>query len=881
VKDMIILDANIKKAQDYWNKILSGDLEETNIPLDYRRSGVNSRKRDVIDLQLPDESCQRLMDLTQNSSFLIYTVLMSALKICLYNYVRNHTIVVGSPAHKDFMKETYQVNRLPIVDRIDGSLSFRQILLSVRQSLLDAYAMQAYPFDLMVKDLGIKPDNKQPLFNIYLSLDEIHQVTPDINNDVVIEFRRNPNALKATIDFNARIFKRESIERFSKHFQNILQAGLKDVDVPIWKLRMLTQEEIDQLTVIWNDTRQVYTPNRCVHQLFEAQAEHEPDSIAVVFEKEQLTYRELNSHANRLAHYLRKLGVGPDVLVGICIERSLDMAVGLLAILKAGGAYVPFDPRHPSQRLSFILEDAGVTVLLASKPLGEEWLARNRMVICLDSERANLSCEREDNLDSQVAAENLAYVLYTSGSTGRPKGVAMSHGSLSNLMNWQRQNSTLLRGARTLQFASLNFDVSFQEIFATWCAGGALVLVTEEVRRDPAGLLKILTDMRIERLFLPFVALQQLAEVVEYQTAPSNLREIITAGEQLQITPPVVALFRQFEDCSLYNQYGPTESHVVTAFQLDHTPSRWPALPPIGRPIANTQIYLLDSYLQLVPAGVVGELYIGGIGLARGYINRPDLTAEKFIPNSFARDPGARMYRTGDTARYSPDGSIEFLGRVDHQVKIRGIRIELGEIEVVLGQHPALRETAIVLREDTPGDKRLVAYFTPAPDRKPSTNELRSFLKEQLPEYMLPSTFVMLEALPLTPTGKVDRRSLPQPEGGRPELASAYVAPQTEIEQTVATIWQDTLHLATVGIYDNFFDLGGHSLLMAQVRSRLIDIFHEDISMIELFKFPTISALSKYLLHRQDKKSDVQSSQDRAVMRRLSTEKQRKIRQGR
>ena len=442
-----------------------------------------------------------------------------------------------------------------------------------------------------------------------------------------------------------------------------------------------------------------YSQDKCIYQLFEEQVERTPDAVAVVFENQQLTYYELNCRANQLAHYLKSLGVKADVLVGICVERSIEMVVGLLGTLKAGGAYVPLDPNYPIERLTFMLEDAQVSVLLTQQGLVDKLPQHQAHLVFLDTDWQLISQSSQDNLISGVEATNLAYVIYTSGSTGQPKGVALNQLALCNLILWQLQNNTISGGAKTLQFAPISFDVSFQEIFSTWFSGGTLFLIREELRRDPVALLGFLQQKAVERLFVPFVALQQLAEVaVSSELVNSHLREIITAGEQLQITPAISQWLSKLNDCTLHNHYGPSESHVIITFSLANPVETWPLLPPIGRPIANTQIYILDKYLQPVPVGVPGELHIGGVSLAQGYLNRPELTGEKFIPNPFGGGRGAegqrgrgetedqssnseRLYKTGDLARYLPDGNIEYLGRIDNQVKIRGFRIELGEIE--------------------------------------------------------------------------------------------------------------------------------------------------------------------------------------------------------
>ncbi|MHC0068971.1 non-ribosomal peptide synthetase, partial [Nostoc sp. UIC 10890] len=506
------------------------------------------------------------------------------------------------------------------------------------------------------------------------------------------------------------------------------------------------------------------------------------------------------------------------------VERSLEMVVGLLGILKAGGAYVPLDPNYPQERLAFMLEDAQVSVLLTQHSLLDRLPQHQASQVFLDTDWQMISQSSQDNLISGVQATNLAYVIYTSGSTGKPKGVALNQLALCNLILWQLQNNTISTGAKTLQFAPISFDVSFQEMFTTWFSGGTLFLITEELRRDTSALLGFLQEKAVERLFVPFVALQQLAEVaIGGELVNSHLREIITAGEQLQMTPAISQWLSKLNDCTLHNHYGPSESHVIITFTLNNSVETWPLLPPIGRPIANTQIYILDKYLQPVPVGVAGELHIGGISLARGYLNRPELTQQRFIPNPFSTDPDSRLYKTGDLARYLPDGNIEYLGRIDNQVKVRGFRIELGEVEAVLSQHGDVEGCCIIAREDTPGDKRLVAYVVAHQNCTPTISELRQFLKAKLPDYMLPSAFVMLELMPLTPSGKVDRRVLPAPDL-HSSNSDKYVAPRNQVELELTQIWSRVLKVDKVGVKDNFFDLGGHSLLtpylMAQIKKQ-------------------------------------------------------------
>ncbi|MBD1909176.1 amino acid adenylation domain-containing protein [Leptolyngbya sp. FACHB-16] len=572
-----------------------------------------------------------------------------------------------------------------------------------------------------------------------------------------------------------------------------------------------------------------------------------PQAIALEFSGQSLTYQALDEQANQLAHYLQGLGVGPDVLVGVCFERSLEMIIAILGVLKAGGAYVPLDPAYPTERLAFMLGNAGVSVLLTQSHLLGCFPAPKAVVVCLE-ENAAIARQSTTKPHTPVTPEHLAYVIYTSGSTGKPKGVAMPHRPLLNLISWQAEHSIVTTG-KTLQFSPISFDVSFQEIFSTLAVGGTLVLVTEEMRRDPLNLLRSLEQMKIERLFLPFVALQQLAEVAQgVGIAPSSLREVITAGEQLRITPAIAHWFGQLPHCSLHNHYGPSESHVVTAFHLTGSPSDWALLPPIGKPISNTQIHLLDAQHQPVAVGEPGEIYIGGMCLAHGYLHRSDVTAERFITSTVLKE---RLYKTGDLARYLPDGNLEYLGRLDQQVKIRGYRIEPGEIEAVLEQHPAVRAAVVGVYVDATGDQQLVGYVVPQETVVQSqlVRELRQFLQAQLPAYMVPGAIACLDHLPLTPSGKVDRQRLPIPDLTA-DLTVA--APETPMQALLAEIWEEVLGLKQVGIHHSFLDLGGHSLRAIQVVSRIRDRLHIELPLRCLFESPTIAQLAEQLETAQD-----------------------------
>jgi aspartate racemase len=609
-------------------------------------------------------------------------------------------------------------------------------------------------------------------------------------------------------------------------------------------LPLLTKTEQRQLLVEWNHTQTEYPQDQCIHQLFEAQVEKTPDAVALVFEAQQLTYRQLNHKANQLAHYLLSLGVKPEVLVGICIERSLEMVIGLLGILKAGGAYLPLDPTYPAARLAFMLEDAQVPVLLTQSSLKKGLPKTTAQVLCLDVEAETLSELSMENIASQVAPENLAYVIYTSGSTGKPKGVQIQHQSLTNFLLSLRQTPGLSEQDTLLAITTISFDIAALELYLPLIVGAKIVLVSREVAADGLQLLAKLNQAGIT-VMQATPATWRLLLAAGWKS--SNHLKIFIGGEAL---PKELA--NQFFNKSqvVWNLYGPTETTIWSSvFQVgvQEAIQTKGGLESIGHPIANTQIYLLDQYLQPVPIGVSGELHIGGAGLARGYLNRPELTAEKFIQNPFGDDSDDRLYKTGDLARYLPDGNIEYLNRIDNHVKIRGFRIELGEIEAVLVQHPEVHEAVVIIREVQPGDKRLIAYLVPIKAQEVMPSTLRQFLKEKLPDYMVPSAFVELEAMPLTPNGKIDRRALPAPDHFRTEAEEKFVAPRDALELQLTKIWEEVLGVHPIGVKDNFFALGGHSLLIIRLLTKIERSIGKNLPVATVFQAPTVEQLTNIL----------------------------------
>ncbi|TBR57179.1 non-ribosomal peptide synthetase, partial [Westiellopsis prolifica IICB1] len=656
--------------------------------------------------------------------------------------------------------------------------------------------------------------------------------------DITLSMQNTTDGLLGMWEYNTDLFDASTIERMIGHYVTLLEAIVNNPSEHIGQLPLLRESEKQQLLVEWNNTQADYRIDKCIHELFEDQVGRTPDALALVYDNQQLTYHQLNSRANQLAHFLQSLGVGADVLVGICVERSLEMVVAILGILKAGGAYVPLDPEYPADRLTFMLEDASVKVLLTQQRLLANLPTHQAQVVCLDTDIQLISKFCQDNAIATVQATNLAYVIYTSGSTGQPKGVMLSHRSLCNHMFWMQATFPLTEKDKVLQKTPFSFDASVWEFYAPLLVGGQLVLAQPGGHADPAYLLKVIAQQQVTTVqFVPSL-LQILVEQRGIETCYS-LKQIFCGGEALPITLQE-KLFSNL-NVNLHNIYGPTEACIDATFWTCNQGTERQFV-PIGRPITNAQIYILDEYLQPVPVGVPGELHIGGAGLARGYLNRPELTQEKFIPNPFSKETESRLYKTGDLARYLEDGNIEYLGRIDNQVKIRGFRIELGEIEAVLSQYPHVQANCVIARSDTATDQRLIAYIVAQAEQTPTTRELRQFLKSKLPDYMVPSAFVILESLPLTPSGKIDRRALPIPSQRTP--LDTFVSPRNQLELQLVQIWSKILKLDNVGVKDNFFDLGGHSLLAPYLIAQIKQHFGKDIPLATIFQHPTIEELA-------------------------------------
>jgi amino acid adenylation domain-containing protein len=878
-------DDTARDGIDWWRQKLSDAPALLEIPTNRPRPALQTSNGDSCRLELSSQTTALIRELSIHANSTVENIVLTALKILLARYSRQTDILVGLATINRPENGRHLIGPFAdtVVIRTDLAQkeSFDLLLARVTKGVKNAREHDSIPFAYLVDELRIERSlSHSPLFQVLLRSDtgilpvNMSETLLPVNMgetllpvnmsetpmplqiepfefeagiaayDLTLTLEEACDCLKLRLEYNTDLFDRATAERILGHLEAILSKAVRDPKSTFDASDLLTEEEANILRD-WNSTSVSYDTDSVV-DLFEKQVARSASSEAVVFEGQALTYLQLNSRANQLAHYLRKRGIGPDSCVGVCFDRSVDMVVSVLATLKAGGAYVPLDPKYPAERLRFMLSNSNCSVVLTSEAAAKHLPGTTAAVVRVDGLTDVLRSESSENLLAAVHGDNLAYVIYTSGSTGWPKGVAMTHRALANVINWQLEPPFV--ASRTLQFASLSFDVSFQELFSTWCSGSTLVLISDEVRANATAMLRLLVSQKVERLFLPFVYLQHLAEAAGTNAiTPSNLREVITAGEQLEITPQIAKFFSQLPDCKLHNHYGPSETHVVTTYSSRDPVADWATLPPIGQPISNTQIYIVNADLTLAPVGIPGELLIGGTSLSRGYLDRPEATAEKYVPNPFGSERGARLYRTGDLARYRDDGNIDFLGRIDNQVKIRGFRIELGEIEAALRTHSAIRDVVVLPREKNDG---LVAYIVS--DREPLNgaeslaSTLRAHLGARLPDYMVPAIYVELQRLPLTPSGKVDRRALSVPADYRPE-SSQRIAPRDEIETGLAQLWERVLSLKEIGVTDNFFELGGHSLMASRLFAQIENRFGRNLPLATLFQSPTIEQLAAVL----------------------------------
>lgn len=830
----------LERQFKYWREQLAGTTVVLQLPADSPRPARQNLQGAREDFELGAEVRVGLKDLSRREGVTMFMLLLAAFQVLLSRYSNQEEVSVGTAiAGRNREKIEgligFFVNTLVLRTDLTGNPTFNELLNRVREVCLGAYAHQDMPFEKLIDELQLERSlSYTPLFQVMLVLQNTPAETLELEGlksssmtieghttkfDLTIFMTETEQGLSGTIEYRTDLFNPDSIHRLISHFQTLLKSIISDPRQPISALALLTPAERHQLIYDRNQTRRHYPPQLCLHQLIEQQAARTPDAIALVFAQQQLSYRQLNERASQLANFLRLRGVRSDQCVGLLMQRSVEMVVSLLAILKAGAAYLPLDPEYPRERLRLMVEDSAAEVVLTQSQLKEsleghpEW-----QVISVDEEWSSIAQQELENPDAEVEAHNLAYVIYTSGSTGRPKGVMISHRAICNRLLWMQETFPICAGDAVLQKTPLSFDVSVWEFFWPLMEGARLVIAEPGGHRDSAYLVRLITEQQVTVLHFVPSMLQVFLEEDDVEQCVSSVRQVICSGEAL--SSALVTRFRErLSEVKLANLYGPTEAAVdVTSWacewegKLDHV--------PIGRAIANTEIYLLDDHLELVPDGHPGELYIGGVGLVRGYLNRPDLTAQYFVPHPFSTTPGARLYRTGDLACYLPGGDIEYLGRRDHQVKVKGFRIELGEIEAALESHPSVSQCAVVTRTGQDEQTRLIAYITNPSRSEPHILELQDYLKERLPHYMMPTRFLMVEEMPLTLNGKIDRKALSVLEVKELTPEVAYAVPRTEVEQLLAGIWQDVLGIESVGIHDNFYRLGGDSILSIQIIAR-------------------------------------------------------------
>ncbi len=858
--------AQLNESRAYWSAQLDGELPVLELPTDHPRPAMQSFRGAMQRFAFSRNLSDRLHQLAQRENTSFFTTILAGFAALLRRYSSQEDFVIGTVtsgrkrSELEVLLGCFQ-NPLALRLKLAGDPSFRELLAHAREVTLGALSHDDAPFERLVEELSVRRDtSRNPLFPVMFSLVpptaafetgwDLNQLDLEIGTakfDLDLELDDRPEGLLGRFVYSTDLFDAGTMERMAGHFETMLEAIVADPEQKLSRLPMLTVAEKQQLTE-WNQTDTEFPRELCMHELVEAQAARTPSAIAVEHADQRLTYRELEQRANQLAHFLRRHGVGRESRVGICLRRSLELPVALLGVLKAGGACVPLDPAYPKERLAYMLEDSQTSLVLTQPGLLAEVTDFDSEIMTLDADWNSFSNESSEPIRSEVKPENLAYVIYTSGSTGKPRGVLLSHLGLVNHNTAAVGLFGITAADRMAQFASISFDIAIEEIFPTWIAGAALVIREEDASLAVGDFLRWVSERNVTALDLPTAYWHELVGELSESTLqlPECVRIIIVGGEKASSAK--LAAWRKAAGARVrwVNTYGPTETSViVTAFEPTSS-EEIPAVLPIGRPIANTKIHILDANLQPLPVGIPGDLYVAGPGLARGYLNRPEVTAEKFIRNPFSSQPGARMYKTGDVARYLASGEIEFAGRTDDQVKIRGYRVELKEIESVLGSFAGVREVVVVVREND-GEKNLVAYVVPAREQAPTGNELRAYLKQRLPHYMVPSAFVLLEAMPKTPNGKLDRRGMPAPKPADFTEPNEYIAPSDELEKQLTRIWAAVLSKDSIGIRDNFFDLGGHSLLAARLMHRIEQTLGQRLPLAALLQAPTVEQFAALL----------------------------------
>ncbi len=819
----------LQEARAFWKGQFENGIPVLQLPVDHSRSSGQTHRTVAFAFAITSQASAALRQLTATEQSSLLAVGLSCFASLLRRHTSQNDLVIGVSAGSE----------IPVRISLDGDPTFRQMLEGVQVELQNALAHEDAAADILRE---LFPEMSQ-LLRVMFSLGA------DIrskNVDLALTLNDLGESIEGKFLYSAGLFESSTIERVAGHFVTMVEGIVANPDQKISMLPMLTEGERQQLAD-WNRTEVEYPRELCVHELVEAQVARTPNASAVEHAGQKLIYRELNERANQLARFLRKKGIGHESRVGICLPRSLELPVALLAVLKAGAACVPLDPAYPKERLSYMLEDSETPLVLTQPGLLSEVTDFNAEVVNLDADWKRFADESRENVRSSVDPENLAYVIYTSGSTGKPRGVLLPHAGLVNHNVAASKLFGITAADRMAQFASISFDIAIEEIFPTWISGGTLVVREENASLAVGDFLRWVDENRVTALDLPTAYWHELVrELAESDIKlPKSLRLVIVGGEKAQSGS--LATWRKLAGSRVrwVNTYGPTETSVIVTAYEPKESEELPAVLPIGRPIANTKIYILSKSLQPMPIGIAGDLYVSGPGLARGYLNRPEITAEKFIADPF--EPSARMYKTGDLAKYLPNGEIEFAGRTDDQVKIRGYRVELEEIEAVLGAHNGVHEVVVIARENSSGEKNLVAYLVPSREHVPTASELRTYLKSKLPAYMVPAAVVLLEAMPKTPNGKVDKRALPAPKAADFAATQEYVAPTNELESKLASLWEIVLDKKPIGIRDNFFELGGHSLLAARLMHRIEQQLGNRLPLAALLQAPTIEQLARVM----------------------------------
>jgi len=857
-----VLDAQLA----YWKRQLK-DLAILNLPSDRPRAPRQSFRGARVPITLPQTLTGSVNELSSRYVLTPFMTLLAAFQVLLYRYSGQDDVVVGSPIANRSRTELesligFFVNTLVLRSDLSGNPTFSELLVRVREVCLGAYSHQDLPFEKLVQELQPERDqSRNPLFQVMFVLQNatrpftevpglrVESIELDGNRspfDLSLFLRERDGRFIGYFEYSTDLFERETISRMSGHFERLLEGIVDDPDQPISTLPILTEAERHQILVEWNNTEAEYPKDKCIHELFEAQVERTPEAIALEFEGEEITYRELNRIANQLAHYLIRLGIGPERLVGICVERSIEMVIGLLGILKARSAYVPLDPRYPHERIKFMIDDSLISALLVQKKFMPAVNYYQGPTILLDHSRVFWH-ENGEKSKGVANSDAPAYVIYTSGSTGLPKGVIGTHRGALNRFTWMWTAFPFKANEKGCVKTSLSFVDSVWELFGPMLKGVTIVLMPDDVVRDTPRFVQKLARSSITRVVLVPSLLQSMLDAVpDIHDRLPDLKIWLSSGESL--SKELADQFRTLlPGRKLLNLYGSSEVAADVTF-YDCGDRKPGTNVPIGRPINNTTIYILDRGMQPVPIGMPGEIYVGGAGLARGYLNRPELTNDRFIRSPFSDDPNCRLYRTGDLARFEPDGNIEFLGRLDHQVKIRGHRIELGEIESAIMQHPEINHCVVTVYDNkSSAGNQLIAYLVPSKRSECAMTEVRRFVAGKLPEYMVPSQLVVLDHLPLMPNGKVDRNALPSPNAFTPQLTEGLVEPRTEMEELVAQVWREILKQEPIGINDNFFELGGHSLLAVQIVSKLCFASVKQLSLRVFFENPTVARLAQAL----------------------------------